>query len=118
MQGPAGVGEDAGQASFEPSREGDEGLDAAFEGAREPALPGLSGVLFGAVAPQALEVVLEDVDGPEAVWLAASSSSRRMRSFSFLMFSRLRSSSQRAPFTTLRANLSCLRRLASSTRTR
>ena len=51
VERPSGVGEDAGQVFFELSGEGDEGLDAAFERALEPAFSGGPGVLFGAVAP-------------------------------------------------------------------
>ncbi len=57
------MGDDAGQVGFEFPGEGGERFDAAFEGAGEPAFPGGLCLLFGALFPQALEVVREDVDG-------------------------------------------------------
>ena len=58
VEGPGGVGDDAGEIGFEFPGEGDEGFDGALDGAAEPAFPGRLCRAFGSLFPQPLEVFL------------------------------------------------------------
>ena len=49
VEGPGGVGDDAGEIGFEFPGEGDEGFDGALDGAAEPAFPGRLCRAFGSL---------------------------------------------------------------------
>src|SRR5262245_54288204 len=67
MERPVAMGEHSLNASLEVARELLQGLDATPNCAVIPLLPEPQGSTLGAVIPEVLQIVLEDVDGGQSL---------------------------------------------------